>query len=53
MAPSWAAKRQDAEDFGLAICSTCSSVIPGSDRARLNHSKWHDMIAAIDQRATG
>jgi hypothetical protein len=42
---------EDAQDFGLSICGACSSVIPGSDRARLSHSKWHDMIAAIDQRA--
>jgi hypothetical protein len=42
---------RDGDDFGLAICSRCAAVIPGSERARHTHSRFHDLIDAIDQRA--
>jgi hypothetical protein len=42
---------RDGDDFGLAICSRCAAVIPGSDRARTTHAIFHEQIDGIDQRA--
>jgi hypothetical protein len=42
---------RDGDDFGLAVCSRCAAVIPGSERARHTHSAFHEQIGGIDQQS--
>ncbi len=42
----------DDEDFDLATCPRCASLVPSGDRAETSHRNWHDEIDRIIERLT-
>jgi hypothetical protein len=43
---------QSGDTFGIAVCSLCAAILPGSEVSQKLHSNWHDTIAEIAGRAT-
>ena len=38
---------QDGDAFGVAVCSLCACILPGSEVSQRLHTIWHDTIAEI------
>jgi hypothetical protein len=38
---------QDGDAFGIAVCSLCAAILPGSEVSQRLHTVWHDTIAEI------
>jgi hypothetical protein len=42
----------DDEDFDLATCPRCASLVPSGDKAETAHRNWHDEIDRIIEQLT-
>ena len=41
---------QNGDTFGIAVCSLCASILPGSETSQRSHTSWHEIILGIDSR---
>jgi hypothetical protein len=42
---------KDGDVFGFSVCSRCASLLPGSEVSRALHTRFHEQVVGIDQRA--
>jgi hypothetical protein len=43
---------QSGDTFGIAVCSLCAAILPGSEVSQQLHSNWHETIAEIAGRTS-
>jgi hypothetical protein len=41
---------QDGDTFGIAVCSRCAFIHPGSETSQRSHTIWHQTVLGIDSR---
>jgi hypothetical protein len=41
---------QDGDIFGIAVCSLCASVLPGSATSQRLRTIWHRTVLGLDSR---
>jgi hypothetical protein len=41
---------QNGDTFGIAVCSLCASILPGSETSQRLHTIWHETVLGIDSR---
>lgn len=41
---------QNGDTFGIAACSRCACVLPGSETSQRLHTIWHETVLGIDSR---
>ena len=41
---------QDGDTFGIAVCSRCASVLPGSETSQRLHTMWRQTVLGSDSR---
>jgi hypothetical protein len=41
---------QNSDAFGIAVCSLCAAILPGSEVSQRLHTVWHETVAGIDSR---
>jgi hypothetical protein len=41
---------ENGDTFGIAVCSLCASILPGSETAQRSHTSWHETVLGIDSR---
>ena len=41
---------QNGDTFGIAVCSLCASILPGSEISQRLHTIWHETVSGIDSR---
>jgi hypothetical protein len=39
---------QNGDTFGIAVCSLCASILPGSETFQRLHTIWHETVVGID-----
>jgi hypothetical protein len=42
---------QDSTIDGFAVCTRCAALLPGSEISRALHTRFHELVDGIDQRA--
>jgi hypothetical protein len=41
---------QNGDAIGIAVCSLCAAILPGSEVSQRLHTVWHETVAGIDSR---
>jgi hypothetical protein len=41
---------QNGDTFGIAVCSLCASILPGSETSQRLHTTWHETVLGINSR---
>jgi hypothetical protein len=41
---------QNGDTLGIAVCSLCASILPGSETSQRWHTTWHETVLGIDSR---
>jgi hypothetical protein len=41
---------QNGDHIGIAVCSLCAAILPGSEVSQRLHTVWHETVAGIDSR---
>jgi hypothetical protein len=41
---------QNGDTFGIAVCSRCASILPGSETSQRWHTIWHQTVLGTDCR---
>jgi hypothetical protein len=41
---------QNGDSIGIAVCSLCAAILPGSEVSQRLHTVWHETISEIAGR---
>jgi hypothetical protein len=47
----WTVTAKVLHDEGIAACQVCGSIVIDSERGHAKHTRWHDSLNGLDQRA--